>query len=367
MAELLSMDLSFFGGDKTEKATPKKKSKARSEGQVARSQEIGTALLFLGMFTAMKAFAPSMIDSLMELFRFGIGQVGDVAVVFDINYAPRLVTHFFAQALLVAAPLLAVALVLGLAANLAQTGWQVTPNLLGAKLGRLNPISGMKRLFSPQSLLTLLKSLAKFGVIGAVIYNMLREKLEILPGLAEVELWEGAGILGSLMIDMGMNVGGWFVAIAVLDYAYQRYSHNKKLMMSKQEVKEEAKQAEGNPQVKGKIRSKMREASMRRMMSAVPHADVIITNPTHYACALEYDREGGGAPIVTAKGMDHLARRIKDAAKAAGVFVHEDKELARALYSMVEVGDEIPPELYQAVAEILAFVYRMKGTGMPGR
>ena len=194
----------------------------------------------------------------------------------------------------------------------------------------------------------------------AVIYNSLRDELDNLAMLSQMDIFEAVSWVGNLIVNLGLNVGGWFVFVAAADYAYTRFRHTRDLRMTKQEIKEEFKQTEGSPQIKGRIKSQMREVSMRRMMQQVPRADVIITNPTHYAVALEYDRDSGKAPRVTAKGADYLARRIKEKAAESGVEIVENRELARALYTAVDVGQEIPPEMYQAVAEILAFVYRLR-------
>ncbi|MDR3239634.1 MAG: flagellar biosynthesis protein FlhB, partial [Clostridiales bacterium] len=272
-------------------------------------------------------------------------------------------THLLAQALLIVAPLFAAVLAVGVLTNVAQVGWKVTTNALRPKFSRMNPISGAKRLFSAQILVDLCKSLLKFAIIGYVIYNALKRELDRLPALSDMGLFESVSYLGDLITSLGLTVGGWFILIAALDYAYTRFKHSKQLRMSKQEVKDEYKMSEGNPQIKGQIKQRMREASMRRMMQDVPGADVIVTNPTHYAVALRYDRQTARAPVVVAKGADHLARRIKEAGLEHHVAIAENKELARTLYVSVDVGHEIPPELYEAVAEILAFVYKLKHKG----
>jgi flagellar biosynthetic protein FlhB len=257
-------------------------------------------------------------------------------------------------------PVFAVAAIVGVLSNLVQVGWKITPKAMSPKFNRINPLSGFKRLFSAQSLVTLLKSLAKFFVIVIVIYNAVKDELDKLPHLAYMELGEALAYVADLIVSLGISVGGWFLVVAAADFIYTRLKHAKDLKMTKQEVKEEFKQTEGNPQIKGRLRSKMREVSMRRMMQGVPGADVVITNPTHYAVALKYERDDNKAPVCLAKGADFVARRIKEKAMEAGVEIVENKEVARALYDSVEVGQEIPPDLYQAVAEILAYVYRLK-------
>ena len=357
----VKLDLRFFdNGDKTEKATPRKKQKAREEGQVAKSQEVTTALTFLGVFAVLKAAAGWMYNRMFMVFRFSMGLIGETDAFFSSGYSGRVIPYLLWQALLVAAPLFLSAMFLGVLSNVIQVGWKITPKALRPQFSRLNPASGFKRVFSSSALVTLFKSILKFLIIVTVIYTALRNEMDTLPLLSQMGLFEAVSWLGGLIVNMGLNVGGWFVLIAAADYAYTRFRHTRQLRMTKQEVKEEFKQVEGNPQIKGQIKSKMREVSMRRMMQAVPHADVIITNPSHYAVALKYDRQSGRAPGVTAKGADYLARRIKEKAVECGVEIVENRELARTLYVTVEIGQEIPPELYQAVAEILAFVYRLK-------
>jgi len=358
---IVRLDIRFFDkGEKTEKATPHKKQKAREEGQVAKSQEISTAFTFLGVFAVLKAVAGWMFDRMFEVFSFSLSMIEDADAYLSPEYSGRVISYLFGRALWVASPLLAAALLTGLLSNIVQVGWKVTPKAMRPQFSRINPASGFKRVFSPSSLVTLLKSILKFTLIVTVIYTSMRDEMDNLAKLSQMGLFEAVSLLGGLIVNMGLNVGGWFVAIAVADYVFTRFRHTRELRMTKQEVKEEFKQTEGNPQIKGRIKSKMREVSMRRMMQDVPRADVIITNPTHYAVALEYDRESGKAPCVTAKGADYLARRIKEKAAECGVEIVENRELAQTLYLTVDIGQEIPPELYQAVAEILAFVYRLK-------
>jgi len=357
---MLKIDLAYFAGEKTEKATPRKKRKAREEGQVAKSQEVNTAFLLLAAFSTLGAVGSWMYDRTSDIFGFGLALVSEPDAIFSPDYAGRVVSFFFFQALLVAMPILIIAALVGVIANLVQVGWQITPKAIQPKFSKLNPLSGFKRIISFQSLMTLLQSLVKFTIIIAVIYSALRDEINHLQLLSDMGLFEAVSWLGDLIIRLGLTVGAWFIFVAAADYAFTRWKHLKDLRMSKQEIKEEFKQSEGNPQIKGRIRSKMQEASMRRMMEAVPNADVIVTNPSHYAVALAYDRDSSRAPCVTAKGVDFLARKIKEKAEENGVEIVENKELARALYATVDIGQEIPPEMYQAVAEILAFVYKLK-------
>ncbi|MCL2352911.1 MAG: flagellar biosynthesis protein FlhB [Firmicutes bacterium] len=356
----LRLDLRFFEGEKTEKATPRKKKKSREEGQVAKSQEIGTAAAFLAVFTVLRFAAGGIYSGLMSVFGYSFTMIGDSDAVFDPRYISRFIAYLFGRVIMMSLPVFITAAAVGIVSNAVQVGFNVTMKPLMPKFSRLNPMQGFKRVFSVRSLLELLKSLLKFGVIIMVIYTSVKNRIGTLLLLPQMELFEAVSTVGGIAAGMGVSVGTWFMAIAAADFAYTRWKHARDLRMTKQEVKEEYKLAEGNPQVKGQIKSKMREVSMRRMMQSVPQADVIITNPTRYAVALRYDRNRDGAPKLVAKGADYVARRIREIAAENKVQIVENKELARAIYASVEVGREIPPELYQAVAEILAFVYRLR-------
>lgn len=358
---LIHLDLTFFSGEKTEKATPKKKNDARKKGQVAKSQEVGTAFLFLTIFVALSVFAPWMLRQLISMYYLNFSMVINIDNFF-LDRA-RVVTHIysmFASTLLIVAPVSLVAFVVGFIANLMQVGWKPSPEALKPKFSNLNPISGFKKMFSMKLLVDLVKNLLKFGVIFYAIYSILMDHIDIIPALIHLELMEAVAMLSGLAVAMGIRVGMFFIFIAAADYAYTVFKHAKDLRMSKQDQKDEHKQSEGDPQIKGKIKQRMREAAMKRMMSDVPSADVIITNPTHYAVAIKYDKSKGLAPVVVAKGADLVAKRIRDVATENNVQLVENKPLARTLYASVDIGREIPPELYQAVAEILAYVYKLK-------
>jgi len=357
----MRVDLCFFGGgEKTEAPTVRKRQKAREEGQVAKSPEVGTAFLLLTAFFALRGFAPWVFGRLTELFAFNIYGAGDFDRAFDVQYFMRYIAEMFMHVMIIAGPILLIALCVGLVTNLAQVGWRPTLKPLTPKFNKLSPVQGFKRMFSVRSLLELGKSLLKLLIIGYAVFSLIVSRMDSLYLLMDMSILQAMMTVGNLAVDLGLMVGGLYLFIAAADLAYQRYKHTKELRMTKQEVKEEYKQTEGNPQIRGRIRQKMREASMRRMMREVPSADVIITNPTHYAVALRYDRDTQSAPTCIAKGVDFLAKRIKDLGREHDVEVVEDKKLARAIFDTVDIGKEIPPELYQAVAEILAFVYKLK-------
>lgn len=356
----IDIDLGFFEGDKTEKPTARKKEKAVEKGQFAISQEIATAVMFIFGFITLRSFAASMYEKSMELFYNNLILVGDIDKIFEMSYITKFISFIFLEIIMICLPIFGIIMLLGLISNIAQVGWHPNVTLLKPKMSAFNPINGVKKLVSFKSIVEFIKSMLKLGVIGFAIYSCIKGEVTTIQTLLMMDLFQGFKYIGNLSMDIGIKVGQYFIVIAILDYAYQKHSHTKKLKMSKQEVKDEYKMSEGDPQIKSRIRQKMREVSMRRMMQEIPNADVIITNPTHYAVAIKYDREKSAAPIVVAKGVDHLARRIKEAAKDHNIEIVENKPLARALYNSAEVGREIPQELYQAVAEVLAFVYRLR-------
>ena len=243
-----------------------------------------------------------------------------------------------------------------------QVGWKVTAKPMEPKLSKFNPVNGFKRIFSKDSLFELLKSIVKVGVIAYVAYTNVVDEADNLFILYDISLNQAIALTGNIIIDFGIEISIIFIVIGLIDYIYQKWKFGEDMKMTKQEVKDEYKNTEGNPEIKGRIRQKMREASQRRMMQDVPKADVVITNPTHFAVAIKYDAEVSKAPIVVAKGEDYLAQKIKEVAREHNVEIVENKPLARMLYHNVDIGAEIPPELYQAVAEVLAMVYHMKNS-----
>lgn len=245
--------------------------------------------------------------------------------------------------------------------NLIQVKWKPTTKPLQPKFNKLSPISGFKRMFSVNSLVELVKSLLKIGLIGYVVYSYLRDNMPPLFLFYDMSLNQGLLQVGQLVIALGIRISLFYMIIALADYIYQRVKFKKDMKMTKQEVKDEYKNQEGDPQIKSKQRQRMQEASRRRMMQQLPQADVVITNPTHYAVAIKYDPELYDAPYVVAKGADYLAQKIKETAKANRIEIVENKPLARMLYANVDIGSVVPPELYQAVAEVLAFVYHLQG------
>lgn len=356
----INIDLTFFSGEKTEKATPKKKQKARQEGQVAISKEIATAITLICGFLALKILGKYIYTKSYEVMNFGFTLIQDSDNIINDKYLIDLFLYIMFKVLIICAPIFLIVAFIGFVTNVLQVGWNPTTKPLMPKFDAFNPVNGFKRMFSPKQIIETLTSILKICFIGFVIYNEISKEVNQIRNILYMDLFQAVIYILDLALSIGMTVGYYFIIIAILDFAYQRYSHAKKLRMSKQDIKDEYKQIEGDPFIKGKIKQKMRESSLKRMMQDVPDADVIITNPTHYAVAIKYDREKESAPLVIAKGVDHLAQKIKDIATENNVEIVENKPLARALYASVDVGKEIPPELYQAVAEVLAFVYKLK-------
>ena len=353
-------DLQLFaddgGGEKTEEPTAKKKSDARNKGQVAKSQELNAAfILFIGFWT-MKVLGAY---TYREIAAYATYIFGNLNTTVDTETVMRLFLGIITMLLKTSFPIMLAIMVIGLAINLVQVGWNFTTEPLGFDLNKLNPINGFGRIISKRSFVELLKSLFKILIIGLFLYENLKDEILQMPKLIYLDLSMSMVQIADIIFMMAFKICAIFFVLAVLDYLYQKWEHNEQLKMTKQEVKEEFKQMEGDPQIKGKIKQKQREMAMARMMQEVPKADVIVTNPTHFAVALRYS-DGMRAPEVIAKGQDLVALRIKDVARKAGVVIVENKPLARALYAAVEIGGTVPPELYKAVAEVLAYVYHLK-------
>lgn len=354
----LIFDLQLFAQEKTEPPTPRRREQARRKGQVARTPELGTAVVLLAGFGLLSVWAAGASAALMDLVAEYLG--GGVRFEASPGAVHGLFINMVLGAATVVAPFMAVALLVGVAAQLAQVGFLVTGDPLTPKLSRINPIEGFKRLVSRRALVNFLKSLAKILVVGYIAYLEVRRALDTLPELTSAPLTEAVAMVAGIALRIGLYIGAALLVIAGLDYWYQRQEHERSLRMARQEVKEELKQTEGDPQVRARIRRRQRELASRRMMQEVPTADVIITNPVHLAVALKYDQAVMEAPVVVAKGAGIVARRIKELAEEHGVPIVENVALARALYDGVELGQTIPVDLYQAVADVLAFVYRMR-------
>ena len=363
---ILPYDLQWFadgeGGEKTEPATQKKLDDARKEGKVAKSKDLTEGIALVVLFLTLKIFIRYVGERMIGVFDWSLGRMAEFAKVNQAEISTKAVTGLINNAViemfLIVWPFFLFGFVITFVVTIYQVGWKISAKTMEPKLSKFNPINGFKRIFSKDSLFELVKSLAKVGIIVYIVYTNLKDEANNLFILYEITLNQAIALVGQIILDVGLEISIVFVVVGLADLFYQKWKFAEEMKMTKQEVKDEYKNTEGDPQIKGRIRQKMREASQRRMMQDVPKADVVITNPTHFAVALKYDAEVSKAPIVVAKGEDFLAQKIKEVAKENSVPLVENKPLARMLYHNVDIGAEIPPELYQAVAEVLAMVYQ---------
>ncbi|BCJ95229.1 flagellar biosynthetic protein FlhB [Anaerocolumna cellulosilytica] len=364
MERLLKYELQFFaegsGGEKTEEPTAKKLTDARQEGQVAKSTDLVTAAALFTLFVTLKVFVGTIGKGFLGAFYEFYNNIEKIAgEEFNINTSRALMQEGLLSILKILIPVLIASFFTVVAINLFQVKWKPTAKPLQPKFSKFNPISGMKKIFSKDKVVDLFKELIKIGAILTIAYNTLKNQSAMLLKLYDMELMQAIIFIGNIVIGLGINISIVFLILGLADYLYQKFKFKKDMRMTKQEIKDEYKQSEGDPQIKGKIKAKMREVSQRRMMQSLPEADVVITNPTHFAAAIKYDREKSDAPILLAKGADYLAQKIKEAARENKIHIVENKPLARMLYYNVEIGNEIPPELYQMTAEVLAYVYNL--------
>lgn len=363
----LSYDLQLFAkegqdGEKTEEPTAKKLEDARKKGQVMRSTEVVTAATLLAFFFMLKIFVGFIGNRFMTSFRQTIGFISDyTSEPFTLNTARTIIRGSFWNIIVAAFPIMIVGLVVTIVAIVFQVKWKVTAEPLKPKFDKFNPVTGMKRLFSKDKIMDLFKSIAKVVILAYVVYSYLKNQWPLIYKMYSYTLPQAIAVIGDTVINVGIRISALFAMIAMFDLFYQKWKYHQDMMMSKQEVKDEYKNSEGDPKVKSQQKQRMQQASQRRMMQDLPNADVVITNPTHLAVAIKYDKDTNEAPVVVAKGADYLAQKIKDRARENAIEIVENKPLARMLYHNVEIGTEIPPELYQMVAEVLAYVYSLTG------
>jgi len=346
-----------MAGDKTEKPTPKRRREARERGTVAKSPDLQGAVVLLAGIAALGAAGPALMERVGEVTRASLST--DPATVTP-DKVGTLLADVLGPVAVGLAPVVVICAVAGLAIGIAQVGFKPSVKILKPDFKRINPVNGFKNIFGPNALFQAAKNILKVVVVAAVVlWALLPHLAEVasMVGMSPVAL--GAEIAGE-MRSIALRAAAAYLLIGVADYAYQRYRTEKSLRMSKQEVKDELKTQDLAPEIKSALRRRQAEMARARMMADVPTADVVVTNPTHYAVALRYDGSTP-APVVVAKGMDHLAARIREIARDAGVPIVPDPPLARSLYRTVEVGQEIPEQLYQAVAQVLAYVYRVAG------
>ena len=351
-----AFDLQLFAGDKTEEPTSKKRADAKKKGQVGRSTELSTAFVLLIGFFIIKVMWAHIYGSIAAYTTYVFSHLNQPVDTENILRIFIGIIELLAQTSL---PIMLGIMVMGLAINVFQVGLNFNTEAIGFKPDKLNPINGFGRIFSKRSLVELVKSLFKIAIIGFFLYDFLKDHLMAMPQFIYFDLPNSLAQIADIVFSMAFEVIAVIIVLGILDYGYQKWQTTQDLKMTKQEVKDEMKQTEGDPQIKGKIKQKQRQMAMSRMMQEVPKADVIVTNPTHFAVALQYSK-GMVAPLIVAKGQDLVAQRIKEIARDARVPIVENRPLARALYASAEVGDMVPAELYQAVAEVLAYVYRLK-------
>ncbi len=368
---MIEYNLQFFakegpGGEKTEPATAKKLKDAREDGKVAKSKELTSAFGLIALFLSIKIFIAFLGENMLGVYTFILSTMPEFVMVNRAGLssvaASNLVVNMLGKIMIILAPFFIIGVVITLLISIMQVGLKVTTKPMQPKLSNMNPLSGFKRIFSKDSLFELVKSIIKIAVIAYIAYVSIKGDADKIFILYEISLKQAIAGVGTLIIDTGLKISIVYLIVGIADYVYQKHKFKEDMKMTKQEVKDEYKNTEGDPQIKGKQRRRMQEASQRRMMQDVPKADVVITNPTHFAVAIKYDANVSAAPIVLAKGEDFLAQKIKEIARENHVQIVENKPLARMLYANVDIGAEIPPELYQAVAEVLAVVYHTNNT-----
>lgn len=344
------------GDDKTEPASPKKRSELRRRGQIPQSVDLSSMVVFVALVMALRNFGAPAVARLTTYMHDTLGRVHEASPSATIltQVGPEIALIL----LQVIGPIMAVGAAVGIAVNLAQTGFLVSFTSITPNFNSINPVVGFQQLFSGSGVAETLKSLLKLAIIGYIAYSVLTDSLPILLETIRMAPLAALNRVADVLYRLAMRIAVSLLVIGAADYAFQRWNFEKQNRMSKQEVKEEYKQSEGDAQIKGKIRAMQRKMA-KRMMSEVPGADVLITNPRHFAVALKYDSTSMTAPTVVAKGADEMARKIREIARENNVPIVENPVLARALFRTVQVGREVPGDLYSAVAEVLAYVYQL--------
>lgn len=343
---------------KTEEPSPKKLRDAKKKGQVAKSNELSPAISLMVFAMAAVFMGQLLIDNATGFLRKSLTH--NFGMNINLGNAKALIGERIMDLFIILLPYLALAVILGIVVNLAQVGFIFTTHPIKPDIKRLNPIEGFKNIFSKKAIFTLVKNLAKLILVFYLTYTTLSKSVSQILNAGSIGTEKLFFFFLLFNKDLVFNIGIIMLGLAVIDYVFQRREFKNNLKMTKQEIKDEHKEMEGNPQIKQARQQKQREIAMSRMMSAIPQADVIVTNPTHIAIAIRYDQKKDNAPIVLAKGVDFLAAKIREMGKENKIPVMENKELARAIYKETEIGDYVPIELYKAVAEILALVYQLK-------
>ncbi len=346
------------GQERSEEASAKRKQEARDKGQIARSKELTTVIVLLVSCAGFVFMGKGMVTGLEEIMRDNLSI--HRADAFDTSAMLKLFSHSVLAGLKVVVPLMVLLAIVALVAPMALGGWTFSTKPIQPDLTKMDPIKGIGRIFSAKSLAELLKSVAKLGLVGAVGYWLLVSKMDVFLGLGYEDVNKGIAHLGDELVIMVIWLSSALILVALLDVPFQAWDHARKQRMTKQEVKDEHKESEGSPELKSKIRQTQQEIAQRRMMEEVPKADVVITNPTHYAVALKYDQEKSAAPIVVALGVDEVAGHIRRIAAANDVPIVSAPPLARAIYHNTELNEEIPAGLFLAVAQVLAYVFQLR-------
>ncbi|HAR64509.1 MAG: flagellar biosynthesis protein FlhB [Candidatus Margulisiibacteriota bacterium] len=344
---------------KTENATPRRKQDARKKGQVAKSSEISATITFVAALLLLKFFGRGIMDQLKNYLQYILSHLHEMDFTHQ-NVLAYEMDAFIKMAVILLPFMLIIALA-AVGVNYAQIGFFFSFEPIKPSFNKINPFTGFARIFSKRGLEMLVKSLLKIVVISWIVYGVIKKAIPDLIPLIDSDLTSAFFTIADVCYQISLRVAIFFIIISIADYYWQRHTHEESLKMSKQEVKDESKRTEGNPQIKGEIRRRMRQMMRSRMMTSVPKADVVVTNPTHIAVALLYDADNMVAPKVVAKGAQLIAEQIKDLAKESGVPIIENKPLARTLFKTVEIGEEIPQDLFNAVAEILTYVNKLTG------
>jgi len=345
-------------GEKTETATPRRREEARKKGQVFKSVDLNSAVILIAGSAAILLTFSYMTTTLEQFTNLYL--INRTRQDFDNAFAFQVVYETIVVMAKMIFPIFASTFGAALLISYLQVGAVFSGESLAPKFDKLNPIEGFKRIFSKRALEELIKSLLKVGITGYIVYIVLKKYVYVFPRFVDMDIFDSLAVCGSIVMELAIKVGIIFVVIGIVDYLFQWFEHEKSLKMSKYDIKQEYKQIEGDPQVKSRQRQIQREVARRRMMAEVPSADVVITNPTHFAVALKYQAELMEAPTIVAKGQDFVALKIREIARANDVIVVENPPLARTLFYTTEIGDVVPEEMYQTVAEVLAFVYKQK-------
>lgn len=343
---------------KTEKASPKKRRDERKKGNVFKSQDVIVIICLMGCFTALRHLVPMIGESIRNTLVIFISYVSDID-----SYSTERVMRAMSEVLIEAAkcifPMLIASAALGILASGIQTKFIFSADSIKPKFSKMDPIKGIQKMFALKNVVELIKNIIKISILLVILINFIKDRVPEVINAMNMELEMSANYVMTEIIALVKLAAMWFIVIAGFDFMYQWWDYERQIKMSKQEVKEEYKQTEGNPEIKGKIKDIQRQRARSRMMQEVPEADVIIRNPTHYAVALKYDDKVSNAPVVIAKGQDELALRIVEVAEAHKICVIENKPLTRAIYASTNINQEIPPEFYGAVAEVLVYVYKL--------